>query len=412
MIQFGPSSLTPDVKHEQDERELLLQNKEAIWHLFSCVDSDLFEQIQQSFPLLEESSEETVIGECIDIINAVLIIKRINPNSVTLDCSNCTLTRIPKFLFELPNLKEYWAHLISITFENNYLTSLPKEMDVLESLTKLNLARNRFTQFPDNAQFLSKLEFLNLRKNKLKEVTSAIGSLKNLKTLFLDQNEIEVLPLEMGKLDKVVELELSRNKIKSLPSSMGNMTSLCKLWLTANQLDNLTPNVFLLKNLIVLDVSYNQLRELPRQIGNCSGLRQFQLDGNPLPFEILDIAKSNVAALRWLYLSSKALPTQIERPVSAQKQQKVALMGTRYQMVNSNNRLPLPRVVEPPLPLCQHEQTPWASIEESPPVVVPLFKQKQKKKKKKPAKKEQGMIVTITAAEMTKHAFGKKRPFF
>ncbi|MBS0287695.1 MAG: leucine-rich repeat domain-containing protein [Proteobacteria bacterium] len=301
------------------EKSCLLLNKAAILKNIK-EEEDLYALASNAFELLEKTSDTKTKQQCIDEINAAIVISRINLNSLALDCSNAMLTRIPDFLFKHPELQKYWNNLLGIKLEKNFLTTLPPGFKILTSLIHINLSENQFTVFPRNLRFLKKLKMLHLGKNKLKEIPADICQLTELECIYLHSNELTIISSAIGRLKKVYELDLSCNKLSDLPQEVATMSKLRKLWLSSNQLKQLMIAIYKLKSLTVLDISYNKISALPYEIGQCAALGQINLEGNPLPFEIIQMGTpAKIEELKKLYSSPvpvamQALPHDYKEP--------------------------------------------------------------------------------------------------
>lgn len=126
--------------------------------------------------------------------------------------------RIPKEVFEFPNLKE-------LDLSRNKITSIPPEIAQLKKLRVLNLERNAIESLPKELGDLNKLETLNLRKNDIYQIPDAIIQLNRLSHLCLSSNPIFKLPAKITGMVQLVELDirstdLHPETIKSLQDAL------------------------------------------------------------------------------------------------------------------------------------------------------------------------------------------------
>jgi CCR4-NOT transcription complex subunit 6 len=106
-----------------------------------------------------------------------------------------------------------------------------------QSWTELDLggqAIRNLSQAVFNYRFLTKLYFNN---NKLTSVPKEIGQLRTLKTLDLSVNELHSIPSQIGMLVNLKELLLFDNKIRTLPFEVGNLYQCAMLGLEGNPLN-------------------------------------------------------------------------------------------------------------------------------------------------------------------------------
>lgn len=142
-----------------------------------------------------------------------------HPGKVTrLALTRQKFKRIPKQVFEFPNLRE-------LDLSRNKITSIPPEIAQLKKLRILNLERNDLESLPKELGDLMKLESLNLRKNEIYQVPDAILQLSRLNNLCLSSNPIFKLPAKMTGMVQLIELDirstdLHPETIKSLQDAL------------------------------------------------------------------------------------------------------------------------------------------------------------------------------------------------
>ncbi|XP_046405206.1 protein toll-like [Ischnura elegans] len=168
-------------------------------------------------------------------IPADLFINNVNLTKLRLNDNRVPIRTLPLDLFSnLTKLKELslescgleWllkgflkglVDLVSVSFHNNKLRSLPETMfSGLSNLKTINLSNNLLSLVPE----------------------SLFEGLKALKSLHLERNRLEMLPEKLlNDLSSLEELDLSDNYLKDIPRSMfSHVVKLRKLYLSHNQL--------------------------------------------------------------------------------------------------------------------------------------------------------------------------------
>ncbi|KAM7106964.1 leucine-rich repeat-containing protein 40 isoform 2-T2 [Ciconia maguari] len=95
---------------------------------------------------------------------------------------------------------------------NNFLTSLPEEMEALTRLQIINLSFNRFKEFP-----------------------SVLYRIVALETILLSNNQVgSIDPLQLKMMDKLGTLDLQNNDLLQVPPELGNCETLRTLLLEGN----------------------------------------------------------------------------------------------------------------------------------------------------------------------------------
>ncbi|CBI29847.3 unnamed protein product, partial [Vitis vinifera] len=204
-----------------------------------------------------------LVGKCKGLSNI-----RIDNNNLSgeivpefAQCSNLTLLNlasngftgmIPPGLGQLTNLQEL------IVSGNSLFGDIPESILRCKNLNKLDLSNNRFNgTIPGDLCNTSRLQYLLLSQNSIRgeipheigncvkllelqmgsnyltgSIPPEIGHIKNLQiALNLSFNHLHgLLPLELGKLDKLVSLDLSNNQLSgNIPSALKGMLSLIEV---------------------------------------------------------------------------------------------------------------------------------------------------------------------------------------
>jgi Leucine-rich repeat (LRR) protein len=189
-------------------------------------------------------------------------------------CSNLSLLNlasngfsgtIPPELGQLMSLQEL------ILSGNSLFGDIPKSILGCKSLNKLDLSNNRFNgTIPNEICNMSRLQYLLLNQNSIKgeipheignclkllelqmgsnyltgTIPPEIGHIKNLQiALNLSFNHLHgPLPVELGKLDKLVSLDVCNNRLSgNIPSALKGLLSLIEVNFSNNLLTGPIPN--------------------------------------------------------------------------------------------------------------------------------------------------------------------------
>ena len=190
------------------------------------------------------------------------------PNLQTLDVSYNKLV-------SLPRLPEY---IITVTANNNEISSLDPDIGRLPALRSLYLFNNNLTSLPAMPESIdliradqnkianvssintSKIEGLQLSDNELTEIPDVSSS--NLLLLYLSGNKI--LSLDISKIAQSLNyIVLSKNSITTIPKELFSLPQLQKLILSDNKITEIPEEIIDSPMLVSLDVSSNPISWLP-----------------------------------------------------------------------------------------------------------------------------------------------------
>jgi hypothetical protein len=90
-------------------------------------------------------------------LNERIIHAQIDTKNTVLNLNELSLTRIPANIFSDASLTEYWNQLLILTLDNNFITTLPQEIEEMNSLEELYVNENLLTRVPntpDNLRIL------------------------------------------------------------------------------------------------------------------------------------------------------------------------------------------------------------------------------------------------------------------
>ncbi|XP_068809614.1 leucine-rich repeat-containing protein 40 isoform X2 [Struthio camelus] len=176
-----------------------------------------------SLKLLEYSEKQaTVIPD--DMFDVV----RSNPVT-TVNFSKNQLNEIPARIVELKD------SVCDVNLGFNKLSSISLELCMLHKLTHLDIRNNFLTSLPEEMEALTRLQIINLSFNRFKVFPSVLYHLLTLETILLSNNQVgSVDPLQLQKMDKLGTLDLQNNDLLQVPPELGNCETLRTLLLEGN----------------------------------------------------------------------------------------------------------------------------------------------------------------------------------
>ncbi len=271
-----------------------------------------------------------------------------------LEILNSTITRLPRRLSRLKNLKSiYIVNNLSNRplrlARNKTVTklllrgnskSIPTQFKKLKSLAWLDLAGCNLKSFPivalknknlkslylranqidfTNDKFLpnSCIESIDLADNKLTNVPVGISWLPNLISLNFNSNKIERVDPSLSTLSKLQELSLYSNNLKEIPDAVYNMKNLVELDLYYNQLEKIDDRITNWQEMRILYLAHNKIFSISDKIGELSKLNQLYLHNNrlsDLPNSLSDLKNLKVLRINNNYFAG--LPTDIDHLVN------------------------------------------------------------------------------------------------
>ena len=124
---------------------------------------------------------------------------------------------IPRFILE----QSHFANLEDVSFDYNYLSSLPPEFARLSRLRRFTAAQNKFTEFPLVLIRLP-LEVIDLELNEISAIPPGISEMSRLTRLNMKSNYLETLPVEIANIATLKSLEVEKNPLSLLPTHLMN----------------------------------------------------------------------------------------------------------------------------------------------------------------------------------------------
>ncbi|KAI8093775.1 uncharacterized protein BX664DRAFT_278911 [Halteromyces radiatus] len=120
---------------------------------------------------------------------------------------------------------KYFQCLTTIQLQNNYLTSLPRELWRLTALRKLNVGHNQLAEIPADIGHLTQLEELYLHNNQLTTLPCQLGRLLSLEVLDVTHNpKMSWLPWELTLITTLKHVWLGGNSLLATPTTMSPTT--------------------------------------------------------------------------------------------------------------------------------------------------------------------------------------------
>ncbi|XP_020650914.3 leucine-rich repeat-containing protein 40 [Pogona vitticeps] len=158
------------------------------------------------------------------------VLSSVGSNPVTtVNFSKNQLTEIPVRITEL---KESVSD-VNLSF--NKLSSISVELCTLYRLTHLDIRNNFLTSLPGEMETLAKLQIINLAFNRFKIFPDVLYRIPTLEAILLGNNQIGSLdPMQVKKLEKLNTLDLQNNDILHVPPELGNCINLRTLLLEGN----------------------------------------------------------------------------------------------------------------------------------------------------------------------------------
>ncbi len=163
-------------------------------------------------------------------------------------------------------------------------TSLDEALKEPEKVYRLNLGNQHLPDFWFLLKFHN-LQYLSFRNDHLHVLPREIGKLSSLRTLDLSGNNLKTLPPEIANLQNLEELFLNDDKELNLGKSFEVLAKLPKLkalHLEHDGLHKLPHNIKLLQNMESLYLGENKLHHLPKEINELKHLKYLDVYHNKL----------------------------------------------------------------------------------------------------------------------------------
>ncbi|NWH17355.1 LRC40 protein, partial [Grus americana] len=176
-----------------------------------------------SLKLLEYSEKQAAVIPD-DMFNAV----RSNPVA-TVNFSKNQLKEVP------PRIVELKDSVCDVNLGFNKISSISLELCMLHKLTHLDIRNNFLTSLPEEMEALTRLQIINLSFNRFKVFPSVLYRILALETILLSNNQVgSVDPLQLKKMENLGTLDLQNNDLLQVPPELGNCETLRTLLLEGN----------------------------------------------------------------------------------------------------------------------------------------------------------------------------------
>ena len=270
----------------------------------------------------------------------------------TLSLSFTSISEIPDWVFQMPNLKKLsFLCMSSMMGEKPFREptgfkfaekledlelqivpnqGIPEAVFSLKNLKSLMITGD-IEALPERISELHKLENLDIFCTKISNLPKSVGTLKNLKRVsfyqslsFLEETHIELdlnsMFETLANCPKLKELALKSNRISSIPTNISSLKSLQILNLNDNKLTEYPSELHELSQLRDLDFGQNQLIKIEKNIGNLKNLKTLKITSNwinkvdctELFNEIEQLENLETLEL-WSCQSVKSLPESISK---------------------------------------------------------------------------------------------------
>ncbi|KAK2567181.1 E3 ubiquitin-protein ligase LRSAM1 [Acropora cervicornis] len=157
-------------------------------------------------------------------VEKCLVVAKESPEPA-FDLSKCGATEVPKGVYSLCKVLQKEALLMF----DNALTNLKGggSLKDLSALRVLDLHDNFITTLPADIDQLKALQVLNVQNNKLKSLPPSIGNLPSLQTLNLQDNDLHALPPEIGNSKSLRTLNISGNSnLQGVPPNLAHVRTI------------------------------------------------------------------------------------------------------------------------------------------------------------------------------------------
>ncbi|XP_026432819.1 probable LRR receptor-like serine/threonine-protein kinase At3g47570 [Papaver somniferum] len=168
-------------------------------------------------------------------------------------------------------------------FENNLTVLLPSSFENCKSLQVLHLQTNRLSGSIPRLPYFSIIS-LDLSNNLFTgTLPMEVGKLENIMELYVDRNKLSgEIPSSIGECLSLIKLSLDNNLFQgAIPSAITSLKGLESLTLSHNNFSGIIPKGFEnLTTLIHLDLSYNNLEGAVPNDGVFENASRFSVEGN------------------------------------------------------------------------------------------------------------------------------------
>ncbi|XP_069718086.1 leucine-rich repeat-containing protein 40 [Phaenicophaeus curvirostris] len=176
-----------------------------------------------SLKLLEYSEKQAAVipDEMFDAVGSHRV--------ATVNFSKNQLNEVP------PRIVELKDSVCDVNLGFNRISSLSSEFCMLHKLAHLDIRNNFLTTLPEEMEALTQLQVINLSFNRFKAFPSVLYRIVTLETILLSNNQVgSIDPLQLKKMERLGTLDLQNNDLLQVPPELGNCENLRTLLLEGN----------------------------------------------------------------------------------------------------------------------------------------------------------------------------------
>nr|XP_044605498.1 leucine-rich repeat-containing protein 40 isoform X5 [Equus asinus] len=146
----------------------------------------------------------------------------VKSNIVTsVNFSKNQLCEIPKRIIELKEM------VSDVNLSFNKLSFVSLELCTLQKLTFLDLRNNFLNSLPEEMESLIRLQTINLSFNRFKILPEVLYRIPTLETILIGNNQVgSVDPQKMKTMENLITLDLQNNDLLQIPPELGNCVNL------------------------------------------------------------------------------------------------------------------------------------------------------------------------------------------
>ncbi|XP_053433716.1 LOW QUALITY PROTEIN: leucine-rich repeat-containing protein 40-like [Nycticebus coucang] len=172
---------------------------------------------------LDYSDKQTTLipDEVFDAVKSNII--------TTVNFSKNQLCDIPKRIIELKEM------VSDVNLSFNKISFVSLEFCMLQKLTFLDLRNNFLNSLPEEMESLIRLQTINLSFNRFKVLPEVLYRILTLETVLISNNQIGFVdPQKMKTMENLTTLDLQNNDLLHIPPELGNCVNLRTLLLDGN----------------------------------------------------------------------------------------------------------------------------------------------------------------------------------
>ncbi|KAM4642253.1 leucine-rich repeat-containing protein 40 [Discoglossus pictus] len=208
---------TKNGKAEGDTVTAMTLPSDSIVNTHAILTLKTLEYCDKQAPVIPEAVFNAVGSSAISIVNF----------------SKNQLTEVPLRIVELKDS----ASDVNLGF--NKIPSISLNLCMLLKLAYLDMRNNFLESLPDELEALTRLQSIILSFNRFKTFPDVLYRIPTLETILISTNQIgSIDPLQLAKMGKLSTLDLQNNDLFQIPPALGNCESLRALHLEGNPFRN------------------------------------------------------------------------------------------------------------------------------------------------------------------------------